>query len=138
MTEPAGRRGPGIGLGVIAALVGISALNDWAQVLATVTTGSGEPPLLLALHVVSGALGVAAAVATWRRSPRAPMLVLLWGAATVVLLLCVPIAVGLEGAAAMGVRYSAAVVAVFVLAFAWATRRLLARATPGRTPGRTD
>lgn len=127
MSEPVRRPGPGLGLGIIAVLVGISALNDWAQVVSTLVTGSGEPPLLLALHVVGGALGVAAAVATWRRSPRAPVLLLLWGAAVTLLLLCVPVAVALDDAAARGIRVSAAAVAIVALALAWGVRRLLAR-----------
>ena len=128
----ADRRGPGLGLGLIAALIGVSALNDWVQVVATVATGNGEPPLLLALHVLSGALGVAAAVATWRRSRRAPALVLGWGIAVVALLLSIPIAVELDADAVGGIRTAAIGVALVALALAWGVRRLLSRAEARR------
>ena len=121
------RRGPGLGLGLIAALLGISALNDWAQVVDTAMGSGGEPPLLMVLHVLGGTLGVAAAVATWRRSTRAPALVVLWGAAVTILLLCVPIAVDVDAAAARGIRIAALGVALVALLLAWAVRRLLSR-----------
>ena len=132
MTERQPRRGPGVGLGIIAVLVGVSALNDWAQVILTVARGSGEPALLLVLHVLSGALGVAAAIATWRRARRAPALVLLWGIAVVALLLCVPVAADLQPEASRGIRSAAAGVAIVAAALAWATRWLLARAATRR------
>lgn len=123
------RGGPGLGLGAIAVIVGVSAVNDWAQVIASLARGEGEPPLLIALHVVSGALAVAAAVATWRRQRRAAALVLTWGIAITVLLVAVPRAVGLGAEAARGVYLSAAGVLAACLAMAWWVRRRLPRDT---------
>ena len=121
------RRGPGLALGVIAAIIGLSGLNDWAQVVASLARGEGEPPLLIVLHAVSGALAVAAAAATWRRAASAPALVLAWGVAITVLLVAVPAAVGLEADAARGIHLSAAGVLAATLAMAWWVRRALRR-----------
>lgn len=119
------RRGPGVALGAIAVLIGLSALNDWAQVIASLASGAGEPPVLIVLHAVSGSLGVAAAAAAWRRSPRAAALVLAWGVAITVLLVAVPGAVGLEGDAARSIHLSAAGVLAATVAMAWWVRRLI-------------
>lgn len=121
------RQGPGLALGVVAAILALSALNDWVQVIASLASGQGEPPVLIALHVVSGSAGVAAAAATWRRAARAPALVLAWGVAVTVLLAAVPSAVGLEAEAARGVYVSAAGVLAATAAMAWWVRRELRR-----------
>ena len=119
------RRGPGWALGIIAAIVALSALSDWAQVISTVARGEGEPPLLLVLHVLSGTVAVAAAIASWRRDRRAPALLLAWGLAITVLRLAVPYAVGLDGAAARGIHVSAAGVLAVASLMAWVARRAL-------------
>jgi hypothetical protein len=119
------QRGPGVALGAIATIIGLSGVNDWVQVVASLATGGGEPPVLIALHVVSGSLAVAAAAATWRRAAHAPALVLAWGVAITVLLVAVPWAVGLEGDAARGIYISAAGVLAAGAAMAWWVRRRL-------------
>ena len=103
----------------------ILAASDLAQVAGVVRGTNDQPTTLAALHTLTAASAIAVAIALWRRSPRAPGLVWLWGVLTAVLILAVPVALEMPRAAWFGMIGSALVVLVLAWLGAWAARRVV-------------
>ena len=88
--------------------------------------GSDDPPALLALQTLVGAVGTAAAVGSWRERRWAPIAALAHGATTAAMLLSLEPVLGLPREARGGLWTAAAFVLLFGTGAAWYLRRRVA------------
>ena len=120
----AGRRGRVV-LAVIFALL---ALNAFAQVAVALAGGSGDPPPLVWLQALVGAVASAAGWGSWAGARWAPWAALAYGLVTAGMLLALEPLLGLGPDARGGLRLGAAAVFTFGAWAAWYLRRPLSPA----------
>jgi len=115
---------------VLALVFAILGGGAWAQ--AFINLFGKEPRALGVFHLLLAITGSAAAVGSWTMARWAPIAALLYGAATVGLLMSLTPILGLEASAKSGLYTGAAVVFLFCVWAAEYLRRSWARATMKR------
>jgi hypothetical protein len=114
---------------VLAAIFGVLALIDWAQVLLALLGISDLPSALTALHFGTGAAAAATCWGSWRRTRWTPIAAIAYGVLTAALLLTLPALLHLPSEARTGIRGGAVAVVVFALLSAAYFRAHAARET---------
>ena len=115
----------------LAVLFVLLGLNAWTQVVLDLTGRADEPPPLIALQALVGALAAAAAWGTWRNARWASIACVLYGLVTAGMVAALVPILDLPREARPGIWSGAALVLLFAFAVAWYLRR-------GRTLDRVE
>src|SRR5215204_4941427 len=107
----------------LAVLFVLLGLNAWTQVVLDLTGRADEPPPLIALQALVGALAAAAAWGTWRNARWASIACVLYGLVTAGMVAALVPILDLPREARPGIWSGAALVLLFAFAVAWYLRR---------------
>lgn len=116
-----------IGLYVVLVILAAAGALDVHQVVFAALGRSHDPTLLTTEQFFTGALATASVIAVWRRSRRAWLLVLGWGAAVTLLLATLPVVLFLPAESRGGIYASAGGVLLIAGAMGAYVRRLLSQ-----------
>lgn len=108
---------------VLAVVFAALTVNAWGQVILALMGRAGDPPMLVALQLLIGATGAAAAWGAWTGARWTPAASLAYGLVTAGMLVALGPLVDVEPDARRGLWLGAAIVLALSVAAAWYLRR---------------